>query len=54
MFCAQNTFIARNTDVFEGFIALDLGEIDLADGTEQVDAVLAHCADLGLRKSWKD
>jgi len=46
--------VGTDTDVFEGFIALDLGEIDLADGTDRVDGVLAHCADLGLRKSWKD
>jgi hypothetical protein len=43
-----------DTEVFEGFIALDLGEIDLADNTDRVDAVLSHCVDLGLRKSWKD
>jgi hypothetical protein len=47
--------VGVDTGVFAGFIALDLGEVDLAASCAgRVDAVLAHCADLGLRTSWKD
>ena len=48
--------VVRSADgeVFDGMVALDLGELDLPDDLSKVDEVVARCEDLGLRTNWKD
>lgn len=45
---------SADTDVFEGMVALDLGELDFPDALPRVEAVIARCRDLGLNTSWRD
>jgi len=46
--------LSADTGIFEGMVALDLGELDLPDGVPRIDAVLARCREQGLRTNWKD
>ncbi|WP_229397621.1 hypothetical protein [Micromonospora okii] len=40
--------------IFEGMVAVDLGELDFPADLPQVDEVLARCRDRGLHTNWKD
>jgi len=46
--------LSADTEVFEGLIALDLGELDFPEGLAKVDAVLDVCREQGLRTNWKE
>ncbi|MEV0647781.1 hypothetical protein AB0I28_21180 [Phytomonospora sp. NPDC050363] len=45
---------SADPEVFEGMVALDLGELDFPEGLAKVDAVLAVCRERGLRTNWKE
>jgi hypothetical protein len=46
--------LAAGSDIFDGIVALDLGELDFPKGMQQIDAVLERCREQGLRTNWKD
>ncbi|HEY1175052.1 MAG TPA: hypothetical protein VGF17_02765, partial [Phytomonospora sp.] len=44
--------LSVDTGVFEGMVALDLGELDFPEALSKVDAVVARCQELGLPTTW--
>ncbi len=43
-----------DTGIFDGMVALDLGELDVPESMRRIDAVLDHSRRQGLRTNWKD
>ncbi|GIG64547.1 hypothetical protein [Phytomonospora endophytica] len=43
---------SADTGVFEGMVALDLGELDFPEALPKVEAVVARCQELGLPTTW--
>jgi hypothetical protein len=46
--------LAVDAGIFEGMVALDLGELDVPEDMQRIDAVLDRCRKQGLRTNWKD